>query len=260
MGGCTKHDESYRLIYLGEPVFIGANYGDDNQEDDNQEDDNQEDDNQDDKEQDDEEKPQSFEDLIFELSQLPPLTGEPSDGDAQSENNSSENQSDTNNNNSDWQAEKWDSPVDWDIAGIAVDGAGWGVDFLTSLAKGRNPYKPSISQVEDSAAYNPVAKNLMDDIGRFNEKSLGDTLKNIGSKYKGADEHIRTVSKSEFEQLKNNLLQGATKLPKDSNYPGTLYQLPNGQGQVGVRMSKSGETLDFRYVNGLKDGFKIHQQ
>ncbi|MBO4541649.1 MAG: MafB family polymorphic toxin, partial [Bacteroidales bacterium] len=126
MGGCTKHDESYRLIYLGEPVFIGANYGDDNQEDDNQ----------DDREQDDEEKPQSFEDFIFELSQLPPLTGEPSDDNTQSENKSQENQSDKNNNNSDEQAEKWgnDSPFNVNMAELAAELGNLVNDGVLSLA------------------------------------------------------------------------------------------------------------------------------
>ena len=42
---------------------------------------------------------------------------------------------------------------------------------------------------------------------------------------------------------------------------GTWYELPNGQGQVGVRTSaRNGKTLDFRGVNGIKDGFKIHQK
>lgn len=51
------------------------------------------------------------------------------------------------------------------------------------------------------------------------------------------------------------------KIPKDPNYSGTWYQLPNGQGRVGVRNSpKNGETLDFSGVNGLDKGFRIHQQ
>ena len=60
------------------------------------------------------------------------------------------------------------------MAGLAVDGVGWGVDFLTSIGKkGRNPFDPSIAQVEKSTPYNPVAKDLMDDIGRFGEKEVG---------------------------------------------------------------------------------------
>ena len=53
-------------------------------------------------------------------------------------------------------------------------------DVLNLANKGRNPFKSSIAQVEDSAAYNPIAKNLMDDIGRFGD-DVGNAGKEIGT-------------------------------------------------------------------------------
>ena len=57
------------------------------------------------------------------------------------------------------------------------------------------------------------------------------------------------------------LLKDAKPSGTYSNGKGTWYELPNGKGQIGVRTSgRHGETLDFKNVNGVKDGFKIHQQ
>ena len=88
-----------------------------------------------------------------------------------------ENGQPENADNGSWEEAEVKPPVDVATAEAAVGGGGWLSDFLTSLAKKRNPYKSSIDQLEDSADYNPVAKDLMDDIGRF-----GDDAGKLGNK------------------------------------------------------------------------------
>jgi hypothetical protein len=93
--------------------------------------------------------------------------------------------------------------------------------------------------------------------------SVADILKPngqfIGTVNKGATPEIRTVSPSEFNILKDDLLNGATASGKYAKGEGTWYDLPGG-GRVGVRMSdNTGITLDID-IPGYPKGFKVHQQ
>lgn len=68
-------------------------------------------------------------------------------------------------------------------------------------------------------------------------KSVDDILKPngdfIGAVNKGATPNIRTASSSEFNTLKDDLLDGATASGTYAGGKGTRYDLPNG-GRVGV--------------------------
>ena len=131
------------------------------------------------------------------------------------------------------------------MAGLAVDGAGWGVDFLTSLGKKYNPNKLSIVRLEESAAYNPVAKNLMDDIGRFGDDAAENAGKNVATGSAATRINIKTgdnktgmthawnnhggdmsrTNKSQFTISKDEVIS----ILKDKNTVNTpAYRLPSG--------------------------------
>jgi filamentous hemagglutinin len=81
----------------------------------------------------------------------------------------------------------------------------------------------------------------------------------VGTVHKGATPDIRTVSSSDFDALRIDLLDGATVSGTYAGGKGTWYDLPGG-GRVGLRMSdNSGATLDID-IPGYPKGFKVHQQ
>jgi filamentous hemagglutinin len=94
-------------------------------------------------------------------------------------------------------------------------------------------------------------------------KNVDDILKPggqfVGTVHKGATPDIRTVSSSDFDALRIDLLDGATVSGTYAGGKGTWYDLPGG-GRVGLRMSdNSGATLDID-IPGYPKGFKVHQQ
>ena len=73
-----------------------------------------------------------------------------------------------------------------------------------------------------------------------------------------AGDEVRTVSASEFQEIQNILLQGATPVSKPG-YGGSWYKRPDGS-EFGVRVSaQSGVTID---INDpfLPPGFTVHQK
>jgi len=81
----------------------------------------------------------------------------------------------------------------------------------------------------------------------------------VGTVNQGATPNIRTVPSSEFDTLKDSLLNGATESGTYAGGKGTWYDLPSG-GRVGVRTSdNAGPTLDID-IPGYPKGFKVHQQ
>jgi hypothetical protein len=81
----------------------------------------------------------------------------------------------------------------------------------------------------------------------------------IGEVKAGAHPDIRTVTREVFEELLQALKDlGATPAPADAKYPGTWFTLPEGQGRVGLRVSKkNGATLDVNALN-FSTRTKIH--
>ena len=80
-----------------------------------------------------------------------------------------------------WDNAEVKSPIDVNKAELAIDGAGWTTDFLTSLGKKYNPNKLSIVRLEEQALTDPRAKKLMDDIGRFGDDVADKYKKPISS-------------------------------------------------------------------------------
>ena len=82
--------------------------------------------------------------------------------------------------------------------------------------------------------------------------------KPVGSVVGRANMAIRTVTRSEFQNIKGRLMQGATHVEKP-RYIGTWYRRPDGS-EFGVRIStQNGETIDVSHSN-LPQAFRIHQQ
>ena len=86
--------------------------------------------------------------------------------------------------------------------------------------------------------------------------------KEVGARSRGADDSIRTVSKPEFQQLKDQVLSGSKEVASPPDYAGKWYSRPDGT-VVGIRESAtSGTTIDVIKSNDplLKPGYKVHGQ
>jgi hypothetical protein len=84
----------------------------------------------------------------------------------------------------------------------------------------------------------------------------------IGQRARGAGPGIRTVSKSEFQNLKSALLDSATEIEKSGTYNGRMFERADGV-RFGIRKSmRFGETIDIfdSETIGLGRGFKVHQR
>ena len=139
------------------------------------------------------------------------------------------------------QAEKLQFYIDIGVIAVTVGGGGYKIAVdAKRLAKGDQ----ALVKLNSNAA------KSVDDILKPN----GDF---IGTVNKGATPNIRTVSLSEFNTLKDDLLDGATASGTYAGGKGTWYDLQNG-GRVGVRTSdNSGLTLDID-IPGYPKGFKVH--
>ena len=126
-------------------------------------------------------------------------------------------------------------------AGIVVKGVGKVVSKATKATKN--------TKITGSKSINSVNKtNSIDDILNKNGKL-------IGYVNPGTTSNVRTITQSEFKELKNIIIKSGKKVKTNSNYNGQFYKLPDGS-IVGIRNSKgSGETID---IIGTK--FKIHQK
>jgi hypothetical protein len=86
--------------------------------------------------------------------------------------------------------------------------------------------------------------------------------KEIGVRNPGASGEVRTVSKSELDQIKSQVLSGATETVSPPSYAGKWYQRSDGT-VVGIRESKDfGTTVEVVRSNDplLKQGYKVHGQ
>lgn len=84
----------------------------------------------------------------------------------------------------------------------------------------------------------------------------------IGSVNPGATEDIRTVSPTEFERIRSDLLSGATPARGSETYPGVVYERPDGS-LLGIRNSRRyGTTIDVIRSTSptIPNGFRIHQK
>ncbi|VFR51963.1 hemagglutinin-like secreted protein [plant metagenome] len=82
----------------------------------------------------------------------------------------------------------------------------------------------------------------------------------VGDVNQGATSEVRTVSPGEFWNIERDLLSLGAKLDSSKKYPGSWYELQNGMGGFGVRISEaSGRTLDLN-IPGYDRGLKIHQK
>ncbi len=78
----------------------------------------------------------------------------------------------------------------------------------------------------------------------------------------GNAKDVRTVSPSEFNDLRKRLLENSRSLPDHPTYDGRLYERTDGT-QFGLRNSKNwGETIDvFKSPNqSIDNGLRIHQK
>ena len=86
--------------------------------------------------------------------------------------------------------------------------------------------------------------------------------KEVGVEEKGAGPGIRTVTPTEFNSIKQQLLDGASQLPPQAGYDGKWYKRQDGT-IFGIRNSSgSGETIDIRSSNNpvLAPGYKVHHK
>ena len=83
--------------------------------------------------------------------------------------------------------------------------------------------------------------------------------KEVGAAEKGAGSGIRTVTPSELDGIKGQLLEGATEIKAPANYEGKWYQRSDGT-IFGFRNSKdSGPTIDvIQGTPNLRNGYKVH--
>jgi hypothetical protein len=95
--------------------------------------------------------------------------------------------------------------------------------------------------------------------------ALGDILapegKFVGERYKGADADTTTVSSSKFEQLQNQLMQGA-KPTTQPTYEGSAFKRSDGT-VFGLRNSENhGLTIDILESKSPQflNGFRVHQR
>jgi hypothetical protein len=81
----------------------------------------------------------------------------------------------------------------------------------------------------------------------------------IGDVNKGAGKEVRTVSPSEFEIIKDKLLEGAVPVSKPSYAPGTWFRRSDG-AEFGIRSSdKNGVTIDI-HDQALRPGLNVHRK
>ncbi|MCB1476816.1 MAG: hypothetical protein H6883_08100 [Rhodobiaceae bacterium] len=83
----------------------------------------------------------------------------------------------------------------------------------------------------------------------------------IGYVNRSATPDIRTVSPAEYQQLRQNLLNGARPI-QNQRYGGSMFQRPDGF-VFGLRQSKKhGETIDIwrREYPGFEQALMVHQQ
>jgi hypothetical protein len=81
----------------------------------------------------------------------------------------------------------------------------------------------------------------------------------IGDVNKGAGREVRTVSPSEFQTIKDKLLEGAVPVSKPSYAPGTWFRRSDG-AEFGIRNSdKNGVTIDIDDP-ALRPGLKVHRK
>lgn len=84
----------------------------------------------------------------------------------------------------------------------------------------------------------------------------------IGFRAVGARENIRTVTPTEFESVRAELMVGARQIGTDRRYDGVRYQREDGS-IFGLRLSRDhGLTLDVLESNhpSIPNGFRIHQR
>jgi hypothetical protein len=80
----------------------------------------------------------------------------------------------------------------------------------------------------------------------------------VGYVAKGAKDTIKTVTKSELEIIESNLMTGARELTPPPTYKGQWYELPNGQGNFGIRNSTTnGKTIDLN-IPSIPNINRIH--
>ncbi|MDI2113849.1 hypothetical protein [Commensalibacter nepenthis] len=83
-----------------------------------------------------------------------------------------------------------------------------------------------------------------------------------GDKRPGSDNKIRTLTKEEFQTMKDALMKGAEKIRDYSNGEGEWYRRPDGS-EFGIRNSKeSGETIDIMKPapgSSVRPNTKFHQ-
>ena len=106
--------------------------------------------------------------------------------------------------------------------------------------------------------------NLLHLVGDSAKKPLKDLLipggKELGIRERGAGAEVRTVGPAEFDRLKNEMLDGAQKVPAPSNYTGDWYKRQDGT-IIGSRSSPgSGPTLEVIQGgnSGIQNGYKVH--
>lgn len=82
----------------------------------------------------------------------------------------------------------------------------------------------------------------------------------VGDVNKGAAEKVRTVSRSQFDEIKGRLDNlGAGQIDKN-RYGGQWNDLGAGNGAgFGVRNGRNGETIDISHPE-LRQGTRIHQR
>ncbi len=102
-----------------------------------------------------------------------------------------------------------------------------------------------------------VTGNIVNDMIQNSGKIIN-TAEDIAKGYPGKiRQGIKTVTEKDFKDIKNRLLDGATELPNNNNYPGHWYKSKDGE-IFGIRNSKkNGETIDFQDTNKIT---KIHYQ
>ena len=84
----------------------------------------------------------------------------------------------------------------------------------------------------------------------------------IGAVSGGARPTIRTVSPEEFEAIQSDLLSGAIPVAGPPDYPGVVFERPDGS-LIGIRESpQNGTTIDIlrSTVPTIPNGFRIHQK
>lgn len=78
----------------------------------------------------------------------------------------------------------------------------------------------------------------------------------------GAGPDVMTLSKSDFNNIKNKLLENVAKKEPMRNGNGVTYTTKDG-GKFNIRYSKNhGETIDINVKNldGLPKGLRFHQE